>query len=90
MHYMIVYTYEPEKRDAVIKRRVEKGSMVPKGMTVLGEWSDLAGGRIFKLVEVSEPVIALSAASAWNDLGKTEIVPVIDTDVVFRHHASTV
>ena len=86
MHYMIIYKFDPEKRDAVIKRRVEKGPMVPKGMRVLGEWSDITGLRIFKVVEVNDPHTALAAAGAWNDLGRTEIVPVIETDVVFRRH----
>jgi hypothetical protein len=33
MLFMTVFTYEPSARDEVIHRRVEKGAMVPKGMT---------------------------------------------------------
>ena len=40
MLFMTIYTYEPEKREAVIKRRAEKGAISPPGMKIVGEWSD--------------------------------------------------
>ena len=79
MLFMSIFTYEPEKRDEVIKRRAEKGAMIPEGMKVLGEWSDTSGGRVFRLVEMDDPKVGLAASLAWSDLGKIEIVPVIAT-----------
>ena len=80
MLFMSIFTYEPEKRDEVIKRRAEKGAMIPEGMKVLGEWSDTSGGRVFRLVEMDDPKVGLAATLAWSDLGKIEIVPVLATE----------
>ena len=84
MLFMSIYTYEPEKREAVIKRRAEKGAMAPPGMKIFGEWSDITGGRVFRLVEVDDPRVMLGASAAWADLGKIESVPVMQTEEVMK------
>ena len=84
MLFMTIYTYEPEKREAVIKRRAEKGAMAPTGMIIVGEWSDITGGRVFRLVEVDDPRVMLGASAAWADLGKIESVPVMQTEEVMK------
>jgi len=84
MLYMSIYTYEPEKRASVIKRRAEKGATVPEGMKVIGEWSAIGGGRVFSLVEMEDPRLGLAVSSAWNDLGKVEIIPVMLTEDVMK------
>ena len=84
MLFMTIYTYEPEKREAVIKRRAEKGTMAPPGMKIVGEWSDITGGRVFRLVEVDDPRVMLGASAAWADLGKIESVPVMETEEVMK------
>ncbi len=84
MLFMTIYTYEPEKREAVLKRRVEKGTMAPPGMKIVGEWSDITGGRVFRLVEVDDPRVMLGASAAWADLGKIESVPVMETEEVMK------
>ncbi len=85
MLFMTIFTYQPEKRNEVIKRRLEKGALVPKEMHVVGEWSDIGGGRVFRLVRVDDPSAALAAAGAWSDLGRYEIVPVMDSEEALRH-----
>ena len=80
MLFMAVYSYAPERRDEVLKRRVEKGSLIPAGIKTLGEWSYLGFGRVFRLYEVDDPAVAIQAAHAWSDLGKIEVFPVIETD----------
>ena len=84
MLFMSIYTYEPEKREAVIKRRAEKGAMAPPGMKIVGEWSDITGGRVFRLVEVDDPRVMLGASAAWADLGKIESVSVMQTEEVMK------
>ncbi|NOQ17987.1 MAG: DUF3303 domain-containing protein [Dehalococcoidales bacterium] len=81
---MTIYTYKPEKREAVIKRRAEKGAISPPGMKIVGEWSDITGGRVFRLVEVDDPRVMLGASAAWADLGKIESVPVMETEEVMK------
>ena len=84
MLFMTTYTYEPGNREAVIKRRAEKGAMAPPGMKILGEWSALTGGKVFRLVEVEDPRAMAGAAAAWGDLGKIETVPVMPTEEMMK------
>lgn len=83
MKFMVVYTYDPKDRDAVIKRRMG-GEPKPPGMKVLGEWSYLGGGRVFELVECDDSRSMLGASAAWADLGKIELFPVMETDEVMK------
>jgi hypothetical protein len=84
MLFMSIYTYEPGNRDAVMKRRVEQGAMVPQGVRVVGEWGSLSGGRVFRLVEAEDPKAFSGAAMAWTDLGKIETYPVMPTEEVMK------
>ena len=84
MLFMVLTTIEPEKRDEVMKRRLEKGLMAPEGLKVLGEWQAIAGGRAFLLCEVEDPKAGLAAAAAWSDLIKMESVPVIETQEALK------
>ncbi len=80
MMFMAVFTYPPERRGEVLKRRMEKGSVVPAGLKMLGEWSYLGFGRVFRLYEVDDPAVAVQAGFAWSDLGSIETYPVIETE----------
>ena len=84
MLFMTIYTYEPKEREAVIKRRLEQGAMTPPGMKIIGEWSALGGGRVFRLVEADDPQVMLGATAAWADLGKIEVFPVMETEEVMK------
>ncbi len=88
MQFMIVYTYEPKHRDEVIKRRAEKGALSPAGVKVLGEWSSIAGHRVFRLVEAEDPKALVAAAMAWSDIGKLDTYPVLPTEEVMKLMAS--
>ncbi len=85
MLFMTIFTYQPDRRNEVIKRRLEKGALIPKGMEVIGEWSDMGGGRVFRLVRVDDSAAAMTAAGAWSDLGRYEIVPVMESEEALRH-----
>ena len=78
MLFMSIYTWEPENRDEIIKRRVEKGSMVPEGVEIIGEWTDLGGSRGFTIYETPMPTIDWTLA--WSDLMKIEVVPIVDLE----------
>ena len=82
MLFMAVFTFQPENRDEVIRRRAEKGPLVPKGMQVLGEWSYIGSGRVFRLIDVEDPAAAFEAATAWTDLGNLEVFPVVEVEKV--------
>jgi hypothetical protein len=87
MLMMSVFTWEPDKRDAVIKRRAEKGMLAPAGMKVIGEWADVSGGRVFRLSEVKDEKTAMAATLAWDDLGRLDFATVMATDDVIKFAA---
>ncbi len=78
MLFMNVFTYEPDKRDEIIKRRLEKGNMIPEDVKVLGQWTDLGGGRGFIVFESDEP--HLEWTLAWSDLMNIDLIPIVDTE----------
>jgi hypothetical protein len=82
MLFMTVYTYKPANRDAVVKRRLEKGPQLPPDVKSAGEWSYTGGGRVFRLIEASDAAAAFKASYAWSDLGTIETFPVVDTETV--------
>ena len=82
MLFMSIYTWEPEKGDEVVKRRATE--KIPEGIKMVGEWKDLGRGRVFRLFEAVDPKVILAMSSAWEDLGKTEIVPVMETEEVLK------
>lgn len=85
MLWMSIFTYEPEKRDEVIKRRLEIGAGLPQGLKSIGQWADLTGGRGFTLIEgPDDPKLLLAAINAWDDLGKFDNVPVMEVEEVLK------
>ena len=80
MLVMNIYTFEPEKRDELIKRFAEKGAMTLPGRKVIGTWIALGGGRFFRLVEIEDPKAMVEAVFTSSDLGKLECVPVMEAE----------
>ena len=79
MLFISIYTYEPDKRDVVLKRRFES-LFTPEGVQCLGQWSCTTGGRVFTLFEGDDALILSQWAHAWSDLGKFDVFPVVDTE----------
>ena len=87
MLFLIIYTWEPERRNDVIKRRIEQGPLLSGEAKIIGEWSAMAGGKIFRLVEITDALAALAASRAWTDLGNAEMIPVIATEEALKADA---
>ena len=88
MLFMTIFQYEPQNRDEIVKRRSEKGGLVPEGVKVVGEWSCVKSGQVFRLVDSDDSAAMMAATFAWSDLGKVEIHPVMETDEVMKVLAS--
>ncbi len=84
MLFMVIYTWEPEQRNEVLKRRMGRTPRMREGVKVLGEWTDMGGGRGFFLVEANDPVTLMSKTTAWADLVKMEAVPVVETEELMK------
>ena len=84
MLFMSIYTYEPEKRNEIIKRRLEKGTGAAAGVKVVGEWIALAGHRGFMLFEAEDPKAVMATTLVWSDLVRFESVPVMEAEEVMK------
>jgi len=84
MQYMVILTWEPEKRDEVIERAQTLGIEPPEGMKVIGRWADLDGGRTFEVVETDDPKAMVAAGGAWSDLCKIESTPVMELEEAMK------
>ena len=82
MLFMDIWTWEPEKRDEMVKRAAEW--KCPTGMKELGYWVDLTGNRVFSLYEVEDPAVLLEANNYWTDIAKCESVPVMEMEEVMK------
>jgi hypothetical protein len=82
MLFMAIFTFEPEKSAEVLKRRMEKGPLASG--KIIGEWGAIGGGRVFRVMEGDDPGAMLKASSAWTDLGRVELIPVMATEDVVK------
>ena len=90
MLYMVILTWDPDKRDEVLKR-VRTLGFEHEGEKVIGIWADIHGGRAFQLVETPpdlDPRIMLKNNFAWNDLIKIESVAVMEAEEMVKLFAS--
>jgi hypothetical protein len=83
MLFISILTWEPEKRDEIIKRRAD-GLFMPEGAKCLGQWSATEGGRAFTLFEINDNMAAAQWAASWNDLGKFRTYSVVDTEELIK------
>jgi hypothetical protein len=88
MQFMAILNYDCAKRREVLKRRAEKGTLT--GSKVIGEWSVIGGGRVFRVIEADDPRIILEGARAWNDFGLVELIPVMSTEDIIKLSATQI
>ena len=84
MLFMAIYTMKMDKRDALIKRRLEKGDSLPQGLKWVGEWVEAGGGRGFILLEATDIKPMIENTLLWNDLMEIEVLPVAKMEDVMK------
>jgi muconolactone delta-isomerase len=85
MLFMNVMSWEPDKRDALIKRWAEKaenGTLIPQGSKHIGAW--VGGERIFTLFEVDDNESLQRERHAWCDLANIESIPVMKLEAKMK------
>jgi hypothetical protein len=75
-----VFTFNPEQKEEVIKRRIDEELKIPHGMKIIGEWCAMNEGRVFRLIEAESLKETLAAFRFWSDLGKIKITPVVESE----------
>jgi Domain of unknown function (DUF3303) len=78
MLFMGIFTWKPSQRNEVIKRRMQ-GPALPEGVKVIGEWVEIGGGRSFRVIDVPDAKRGLAGALPWTDIGKLEMIPIMDS-----------
>jgi Domain of unknown function (DUF3303) len=82
MLFMAIFSYSPEDRNLVIERAM--GSEKSVGVTIKGEWFDVSGHRVFRLLEAEDDAHLASSIFSWTDLGVAEIIPVMETEKALK------
>ena len=80
MLFMLIYEYEPENRNQIFSKFVEKGPMMPDGVKEIGMWSAISGGRVFSICETDDPAALAKFGHEWNDSGAGETIPIMETN----------
>jgi len=83
MLFMAVFTYDPQDRDRVVERGLEKAEN-PGGVKVKGEWFDISGHRVFRLFEADDAAHVAALFYNWTDLGVAELIPVVETEFALK------
>lgn len=84
MKYITSWIYDPSNVDAITERFQQTGGMPPDGVTMLGRWFDVAGGRGYALSESDNPVAMAKWVRGWSDLMSFEITPVVDDEQMMQ------
>jgi hypothetical protein len=56
--------------------------MIPKGIRLLGEWSHVGSGRVFRLIDVEDPAAMSEATMPWTDIGSLDVYPVMEVETI--------
>ena len=54
--------------------------IVSEGIEAIGEWVEVNGGRSFRVIDIPDAKLALAGALPWTDIGKLEMIPVMDSE----------
>lgn len=77
MRLILIGTWDPQNRDKIVNKRMEEGRLAPEGITILGEWLDVSGGRSIWLIDADSARECFKWSLHWSDLCHFEIFPVV-------------
>ena len=80
MKYLSTWVYDPSCVEAITERFMQTGGKAPEGVTMLGRWFDVAGGRGYALSESTDPIAMAKWTREWSDLMSFEVTPVLDDE----------
>ena len=82
---MVIFTFKPENREAVLKRRAEENAIFD--FRIIGEWFSADANRVFRLIEGGNLHTALEAYRTWGHLGNIEVFPLEKVSGIMQYPA---
>jgi hypothetical protein len=82
MLFMTVATWKTEDRDAILKRRAEKGAMIPEGVKLIGEW--VGGPYVVRVFETDKQEAITLGTLAWSDIMDVRTYPAMESENVMK------
>jgi hypothetical protein len=87
MKFVLIWSYPPENRKAVLARFKDTGGMPPAGVKMLGRWHAIAGGKGVCVSESEDPIALGKWALEWSDLMSMEMYPAADDEQAAKYLA---
>jgi len=84
MKYMAIWSYEPAQMQAITERFQATGGLPPEGVTMLGRWFDVAGGRGLLVAETDDLIAITRWTREWSDLMDFDVFPVLDDESMMK------
>ena len=84
MLYMIIGTFEPQDREAVLAVRAKNMSVSISGLKDHAHWVAIGNLRNFTLVETDDPAALSQYVLPWLNVMKFEIVPLISREEIAK------
>jgi hypothetical protein len=84
--FMLTFRMQPDKsaRNEAFERFLKTGGTPPKGVTLLGRWTQADFSRGYSLLESTDLNALAGFAVAWNDLVHIDIAPILEDAQVFE------
>ena len=77
MLYMVIENFREQYAKAVYRRFLERGRMMPEGLTFVSSYVTADLGRCFQVMETDDVTLLQRWTAEWSDLIDFEIVPVV-------------
>ena len=84
MLFMVTFTGEPENQSEAFKRVAQRRNISYEGVKVIGHWVYPGAHKAFMVCEVNDVTALVKMTLPSSDLGRFEIVPVIEAEEAIK------
>jgi hypothetical protein len=77
MLFMVIERFRNQDPAPIYQRLLERGRMMPEGLTYVDSWIEPNFDRVFQLMECDDLTLFETWIVSWRDLMEFEIVPVV-------------
>ncbi len=87
MKFMVTYKIKSENYKAAMARFKKTGALPPKGVKLLGRWSEVGLNGGFALFETNDPGALSGFLMNWADVAENVTVPVVEDEQIKKNLA---